>query len=238
MKRNFISVTWTPGVDIGDAQTLGRTIEDIYSLLRPHFGVPDQFDPLPAVRVFGAWSIPSVPREAAYSNIEWYVRRSLASDEQHILASRYLETVVLEPWQGTTPHFDLALTELALLDDLTEDAAPSEALGFCQPGLVSLISTAPFGEIENPSHRKLALQHVFAHYVGRMFDVPRISRSGDVEERHGRLYCTNPCAIRFTHTPTQALDFAKQQVAEGAVYCDACQRDIAAQITGFHYGLN
>src|SRR5574341_2621226 len=93
MMRSYISITWTPGVDIRDAQILGRAIEDIFSLVRPQFGpIPGQFDPLPVVRVFGAWAIPAMPGGSPYSNIEWYVNRSLADNREDILASRYLDT--------------------------------------------------------------------------------------------------------------------------------------------------
>lgn len=239
MMRSYISITWTPGVDIRDAQILGRAIEDIFSLVRPQFGpIPGQFDPLPVVRVFGAWAIPAMPGGSPYSNIEWYVNRSLADNREDILASRYLDTVILEPWQGTSPHFDLALTDLSITDDVGQRQPTEGALGFSRRGLISLISTRPFEVIGNYSHRGLALQHTCAHYIGRLFDAPRISRRGDISEQDGDLYCANTCAMRYTETPYQALIFAREEARQEAVFCRACQVDIAAQITAFHYGLN
>ena len=238
MRRNFISVTWTPGVDSEDAQILIHIIEDTYGLLRRHFGPPGQFDPLPSVRIFGAWAISTVPADAAYANIDWYVTRSLDNAQQRILASRYLNTVILEPWQSTDPHFDLAMTDLPLVDDLADTDSDTEVMGICRPGLLSLISSNLLGRFTSPELRKLAMQHILAHYLGRLFDIPLATREESVMSRQSELYCTDNCAMRFTDDPARALDFGRQQASSGVIYCDACQRDLIAQITGFHYGLN
>jgi len=247
MQRSFISVTWTPDVDIRDAQTLGRTIEDVYGVLRPYFGrIPGQFDPMPSVRIFGAWEIQGMPDGSAYSSIDWYIQHSLTDDRERILASRYLNTVRLEPWQGTSPHFDLALTERELEDDLLTGKRPAQegplthaALGFSRPGLISLVSTHPFNTLSNPRYRLLALRQTYAHYIGRLFDTPHPgNESRTVETRHGEVYCTNECALRYFETPQQALAFARQQDDASLLYCRTCQQEMAAQITSFHYGLN
>ncbi len=237
MQRTFISMTWTPGVDPEDAQTFIRTVEDIYALLRPHFGKPGQFDPLPVVRIFGAWALPSVPDGAAYSNVEWYVNRSMDDGHTGILGSRYLETVRLEPWQANSPHFDLALTDLSITDDLSNKTVP-DALGLNCPGLISLVSSHPFASIDSPDLRRLALRHTYAHFFGRLLDAPRRGRTTDVLEHLGQHFCTNTCAMRFTDTPTLALSFARQEMERGEMFCMQCQKDIVAQITTFHYGLN
>ena len=238
MRRSFISVTWTPGVSEEDAQTLIRTLEDVYSLLRRQLGRPGQFDPLPNVQVFGAWTLPDIPADAAYANVEWYVSRCTDDNRERILASRYLEAVYLEPWQGTHPHFDLAVTDLPIVGDLSEDDPSPEVLGVNRPGLLSLISSNPFASIDNPDLRSLAMRHTFAHYFGLLFAVPLTARTDNVTEHLGNLYCTATCAMRFTDTPTLALSFGRQQMAGGVIYCDACQRDLISQITGYYYGLN
>lgn len=244
MHRTFISMTWTPGVDEDDAQVMVRTIEDIYSLIRRQFGKPGQFDPLPTVRVFGSWAIPNLPQDSAYANVEWYVQRSLDPIRDCIVASRFLDTVIKEPWQTTSPHFDLAMTDLNVLDDIgtgrETPAAPAEphALGVTRPGLFSLVSTHPFDEIDSPDLRKLALRHMIAHYFGTLIGIPVRTRTEDVVMYRGRRFCANTCAMRYTDTPTLALSFAQQELASGALFCEACQRDLAGQIAGFHFGMN
>jgi hypothetical protein len=244
MHRTFISMTWTSGVDEEDAQVMIRTIEDIYALLRHQFGKPGQFDPLPSVRVFGSWAIPSMPQDSAYANVQWYVRRSLDPIRRVIIGSRFMDTVVKEPWQTTSPHFDLAMTELNVLDDIAQGreipALPGEphALGVSSPGLFSLVTTHPFDEIESPELRKLALRHMVAHYFGVLMGIPLAHRADDIIIYKGRRYCANTCAMRFTDTPTLALGFAQQELAAGTIYCEACQRDLAGQVAGFHFGMN
>lgn len=244
MHRSFISMTWTPGVDEEDAQVMIRAIEDIYTLVRRHFGKPGQFDPLPTVRVFGSWIIPNMPQDAPYSNIDWYIQRSLDSSNQAISGSRFQETVVLEPWQATSPHFDFAMTDLDVTDDLQDEReipAPEgrdSVLGVTSPGLFSLVSTRQFDDIESPELRKLALRHMVAHYFGMLLGVPTRRREGDTIVHQGRRYCANTCSMRYTDTTTLAVSFAQQELASGMIYCDACQKDLAAQIAGFHYGMN
>ncbi len=237
-------MTWTPGVSDDDARVMIRAIEDIYDLMRGQFGKPGQFDPLPVVRIFGAWMIPSLPPDAAYANVGYYVERSLDDTRDRILGSRYLDLVRLEPWQSTSPHFDLAMTNLKLEDDLETAQASRRAkpgmpaLKVDRPGLLALISTFPFDSIESQDLRRLAIRHMVAHAFGRLMGIPRRGRTEAVIQHLGDRYCANTCAMRLTDTPTLALSFAQQELASGVLYCDLCKQDLASQITGFHYGMN
>jgi hypothetical protein len=248
MHRAFISMTWTPGVEEEDARVMIRAIEDIYEQVRTQFGRPGQFDPLPVVRIFGAWVIPGMPPNAAYSNVNWYVDHSLDDTRSRIQGSRYLEMVKLEPWQSTSPHFDLAMTDLKLVDDLTPEMRqqksmeaklpPDSALHVNQPGLFSLISTYPFYSIESSDLRHLAIRHIVAHAFGRLMNVPRRTRKDATVDHLGGCYCTNNCAMRYTDTTTLAMSFAQQELASGAMYCKECIKDLASQVTGFYYGMS
>ncbi len=232
-------MTWTPGVETDEAQVMVRTVEDIYGALRRHIGLADQFNPLPLVRIFGAWTLSNAPKGAAYWGIEWYVERSLdaGADHERMLGSRYLSTVSTEPWQHTEPHFDLTLTNLPLIDDLGPEAA-REALGVSIPGVVSLVSSHLLQGIDNPGLRKTALRHVVAHYFGRMANIPGFARQSDVEEHGGSRYCQRICAMRHTPSEDQALAHSLEESTEGVLYCPACQRDLMALLTSFHFGIN
>lgn len=247
MHRTFISMTWTPGVEEEDARVMIRAIEDIYELVRRRFGEPGQFDPLPVVRIFGAWMIPGMPADAAYSNINWYIDHSLDDTRSRIQGSKFMETIKLEPWQSTSPHFDLAMTELKVMDDMTPSVRQQQiganlqqesALHVHHPGLFSLISTYPFYTIESTDLRRLAIRHMVAHSFGRLMNIPRRGRTQAILEHLGECYCTNTCAMRFTDTTTLALSFAQQQLASGEIYCDDCLNDLTSQITSFYYGMN
>lgn len=232
-------MTWTSGVETEDAQVMIRTVEDIYRMLRQRISLAEQFNPLPLVRVFGAWVLSNAPEDTAYWSIEWYVQRSLDTDSEQaqLLGSRYLSAVSLEPWQHNEPHFDLTLTNLPLIDDLRLGGA-QEALGVSTPGMVSLVSSNLLQQFDDNDMRKMALRHVVAHYFGRMANIPIDSRQGDVEEREGAFYCRGICAMRHTSSAEQALAYSLEESNEGVIYCKACQRDLIALLASFHFGIN
>ncbi|NLH08247.1 MAG: hypothetical protein GX484_11655 [Chloroflexi bacterium] len=238
MRRSFVSVTWTPDVDPAAAELLIPVVEDVYDLLRPHFGKPGQFDPLPQVRVFGAWELTGVPEKAAYRDMLWFARHSLDDEHRYILASRYIRIVMLEPWQGTHPHLDLALTAMPILDDRPGPSLGKQTLGASRRALVSLISTQRLRQIESPTLRQLAMRHVFQHYMGQMFNAPDPLRGKALTMINDEAYCTNVCAMRYTPTAKEALAYGQEQASQAIIYCDDCQRDLVARITGFHYGVN
>ena len=238
MRRSFISMTWTPDVNAADARLLIRRIEDIYDLLRPHLGKEGQFDPLPAVRVFGAWELADAPDTTVYRGIEWILQHATARESLRISAARYQRLIELEPWQATQPHFDLCLTDLPLDEDRPGCPPSQDVVGFSRRGMVSLMSTYPFKQVPMEALRRLGLQHLYAHYLGLMFDTPRPDRSSDIEEVDGDVYCTNLCAMRHTPTPARAIAFGQEQAGAGAIYCPACQQNLVASITSYHYGVN
>jgi hypothetical protein len=231
-------MAWTPDVEPTEAQVFVHAVSDILTALRRLLGHADQFDPLPMVRVFGAWVIPSVPQGAAYWGVQWYVQHSLDQTHKRLLGSRYLQAIQLEPWQHSDPHFDLALTDLALLDDTMGDEG-REVLGVSQAGLAAVISSHLVRTIANLGLRRMALRHAVAHYFGRMIGAPRLEREQAVRwHADGGLYCTNPCAMRYIPSADRALLYALEQNTLGELYCETCQRDMVALLVGFHYGPN
>jgi hypothetical protein len=236
MQKAFISMSWTPGVDSEDAQVLISTLEETYISLRKLLGRPGQFDPLPTVRVFGAWAIPSIPAGTAYSNVEWYLNRSLDDRKESVLASRYLETVRCEPWQASNPHFDLAMTDYPVVNDVEAIANRVDVLGMSQPGLVSLITAHPFELLVDKESHRMALRHSCAHYLGRLLDIPSMAHRSDLQKRNEVLFCPNVCAMRFTESAQQALEYGRQESDD--LYCPQCQKDLLGQIVAFHYGVN
>lgn len=237
MRRQALSLTWTPGVRPEEAQVMVRTVQDVLDLLRSSLGRPGQFDPLPHVRVFGAWMIPSVPQGAAYWGIEWYVRNSLNPTQEFLIGSRYLSVISMEPWQYQDPHFDMALTDMPLVDN-TISQEPF-VLGVVRPGLATVVSAHLLKKsLESRSDRVLALQHMVAHFFGRMADVPSQRGRSDVIVHEDTLYCKNTCVMRLAESAEQALEQARQERAAEATFCEPCQLDLITALTGFHYGLN
>lgn len=236
MRRQALSVTWTPGVAPEEAQIMITTIQDTMALLRRSLGPPGQFDPLPALRVFGAWMIPAVPHGAAYWGIEWYVQQSLDAARESLVGSRYLTAISMEPWQHQDPHFDIALTDMPLVDDSLE--GQPAVLGVSRSGLAAVVSAHLLGQFEKSQERRLALRHTVAHYFGRMAGIPSQRGRSDVVTHHDSLLCANTCAMRPTHSADEALEMGQEESKAKVIYCEPCRLDLLTLLTGFHYGLN
>jgi len=237
LRGDSISVTWTPDVEDRQARTLVSLLEDIYTELRQHLGTPGQFDPLPEIKVFGSWMIPAAPQTAAYANTDWYLQHSLDPARRHVVASRYLEAVRLEPWQTSSPHFDLAMTGYDIVDDLSSTPAPERILGFAEPGLLSLVTYRPFQSIFNPAQRQSALQRTIAHYFGRLFGAPLAART-DAQAYHGVHYCRHVCALRHAESLEQVVILAQEENRTGQIFCEQCQKDLVSLLTTYHLGAN
>lgn len=236
MRRQALTMTWTPGVEPEEARVMIMTVHKVMRQLRQSVGPEGQFDPFPTVRVFGAWMIPAVPQGAAYWGIEWYVQQSLDPSETYLLGSRYLSTISMEPWQIQDPHFDMSMTDIALIDD-SNDTEP-EVLGVSRPGMASVMSMNLLREITDARDRRVAVRQMVAHYFGRMTGVPRLRGRSDVVTFDNILLCTNVCAMRPLLGADEALAFGLQQRDAKVVFCEACQLDLISLLAGFHYGLN
>jgi hypothetical protein len=211
-------------------------IHDTLGLLRQSLGPPGQFDPLPAVRVYGAWMIPAVPRGSAYWGVEWYVQQSLNPTAEFLVGSRYLSVIGMEPWQIQDPHFDMMLTDLALVDDSGE--REPRVLGVARQGMASLVSLHLLHQISDRHKRLPALRYTVAHYFGRMAGVPRQRGRSDMVTVHDALLCSNMCAMRPLTSAEEALVYSQEQHKAGVMFCEPCQLDLIALLAGFHYGLN
>lgn len=238
MRRSYLSMTWTADTRAADAHALIKVVEQAFDTMRSDLGPVGQFDPLPVMRLFGAWTIPDAPPNAPYRSINWFTARCLDDSGEAIRADRYLRTVALEPWQSTQPHFDLCLTSLPLSAGPggSDDGAP--LLGVSRRGMATLISTHPLAEIEDEASRKAARLHVYAHFLGQLFDVPDARRGDGIIEHDGMVYCTESCALRHTVTVQQALAYGREESQRTSPYCAACRRDLTASLVGYHYGLN
>lgn len=237
MHRSYVSVTWTAGTRAGDAHALIEAVEEAFDVVRGELGRPGQFDPLPTLRLFGAWTIPDAPPHAPYRSIEWLTARCLDESGRAVRGDRYLESVRLEPWQSTLPHFDLCLTSLPLV---AGPGVPGSGplLGVCRRGMASMISIHMLGKMGSKAWRNAARLHLFAHFLGQLFDLPDPRRGESLVEHDGAVYCTQTCAMRHTASVLQALDYGQEEAGLATPYCAACQRDLTARLVGYHYGLN
>jgi hypothetical protein len=231
--KTFISLTWTEGVNDSEAKTLVCTVAEMVIHIGQRIGPWFQSQMLPALRPFGDWVILAMPRGSAYSSVDWYLDHCRSADGKQIDGPAYLRLIELEPWQSSTPHFDVAL--------VAEDLAGAEgqsALNVALPGLAAVISAHQVRRLASQEAQMLALRHLVAHALGRATGIPLPGRAMDVTTQGGQVYCTNVCAMRPCMHLRHLLEYGMEGASRPHLYCDACERDLEATLVGSHYGLN
>ncbi len=231
--KTFISLTWTGGIGDSEATVLMHTVAEILAGIGERVGPWLQSQMLPTIRPFGDWVILAMPRGSAYSSVDWYLDRCHTVEGGRIRGLAYLRLVELEPWQGSTPHFDLALVD----EDLVDEHGRS-TLNLALPGLAAVASLYHVRQLGSQEARLLGLRHLVAHAFGRAVGVPLSTRSGEVTSQAGGLYCTNLCVMRPCIELRHLLEYAMEGAGQPGLYCDACQRDLEGILIGSHYGLN
>jgi hypothetical protein len=231
--KTFISLTWAGGIGDREATVLIHTVAETLAVAGERLGPWLQSQVLPPIRAFGDWVILEMPRGSAYSSVDWYLERCRTAEGGRIDGVAYLRLVELEPWQASTPHFDLALVD----DDLADEKGRS-VLNLALPGLAAVASLYQVRQLGSQEAQLLGLRHLVAHALGRATGVPLPARSGDVTSRGGDLYCTNLCVMRPCIELRHLLEYAMEGANQPRLYCDSCQHDLKAILVGSHYGLN
>jgi hypothetical protein len=231
--KTFISLTWTEGISDREAKILLHTVAETMGHIGEQVGPWLQSQVLPAIRPFGDWVILAMPRGSAYSSVGWYLDHCRSEDGKRIDGSVYLRLVELEPWQSSTPHFDVALVAEDLID-----ADGESTLNVALPGLAVVASVYGVRQLGSQEAQLLGLRHLVAHALGRTIGVPLPTRTTDVVSQGDDRYCANLCVMRPCLHLRHLLEYAMEGASQPSLYCDACQRDLVAMLVGSHYGLN
>jgi hypothetical protein len=231
--KTFISLTWTENISDSQARVLIYTVSEIMVRVGERVGAWFQSQVLPTIRPFGNWTIPAMTHGSAYSSAGWYLDHARASDSESIDGSAYLRLVELEPWQGSTPHFDLALIAEELVD-----AEGQSILNVALPGLATVASTYHVQQLGSQEAQILGLRHLVTHAMGRAVGVPLPTRSTNVTSHGDDLYCTGLCAMRPCMHLRDLLEYGMEGANQPCLLCDLCEHDLDAILIGSHYGLN
>jgi predicted Zn-dependent protease len=138
------------------------------------------------VKNFGSWNNGNQP----YEDIDWYVQRAYNPRvrKNQIDAGAVLTECLNEPWQKTTPHYDV----MAISHDLYVDNN-NFVFGIGQRGLGTIISPFRYrcwdAEIEYELFKTAVI-----HELGHVFGLVDNSRK-DLDYRLGP-HCRNICAMR------------------------------------------
>ena len=231
--KSFISLTWTEDVSDREAKVLIHTVAETLIRIGERVGPWLESSALPSVRPFGDWVILQMPRGSAYSSVDWYLDRCHTSDGKRIDGPAYLRLVELEPWQSSTPHFDVAL----VAKDLADAEGRSE-LNMALPGLAAVASMHHVRRLGSQEAQILGLRHLVAHSLGRAAGIPSPTRSGGVTAYDEDLYCANLCAMRPCSHLGHLLEYGIEGVNQPGLYCETCERELEAIFVGSHFGLN
>ena len=231
--KTFISLTWTEDISDSEVKVLIHTVAERVIRVGERVGLWFQSQALPTVRPFGDWVILMAPRGSAYSSLEWYLNRCRTPDGNRLDGPAYLRLVEMEPWQSSTPHYDVALVTQNLAD-----AEGQSVLNVALPGLAALASVHHVRRLDSQEAQVLGLRYLVAHALGRAVGIPLPTHlTGTVT--HGKdVYCANLCAMRPCTHLRELLEYGMESIGWPNLYCQTCERDLEAVFIGSYCGLN
>jgi predicted Zn-dependent protease len=223
----WIAISWSSGISEAEATLAVQTVGEILLRVLEHWNAGVHVTHVPEIKAFGYWVLQGAHPDQPYNSLQWYIDRSLDPRRQELHAQRWLQLVLNEPWQQQTPHYDLALLHYPLFDE----ERGQQVFGFALRGRVAAISVFPLRSLGPEPRRALVLRRQVAHYVGHAFGIP-------VPRGRGREGCTNVCAMRPAYTMAEWVKWAQEEAKVQTLYCQDCQRALAARLAGQHFGLN
>ena len=223
----FISISWTDGIRDNEAIMIVR---DIHIALRQaliHLPSPNSIVTLPEVRPFGYWVLQDADPSATYSSTQWYIDRTYDRQMGHLLARKYLDVVLNEPYQYYTPHYDLAIMHYPLFDE----KLGREVFGVDVPGRAAIFSNAWLNQLPRDHDRPAVLRRLIAHYLGRIIGIP-------YPVRPGTPGCSGLCAMRPADQLESWVSLAREEFDADRIYCDSCRSQFSARIASNQLGTN
>jgi hypothetical protein len=220
---------WTQGVDPAEAEEVVRAVRDFLRTVYNLGHAAGLVLPPTQIRPFGTWYLPSVRPGSPYWGTTWYVDASYDSGRQQVVGTRFLELVRKEPWQQASPHWDLAVIDHDLVDQVASLAPEPRrefVLGTATPELAAVLSVHRLRGLVRPEQRALALRRLVLHHFGQVLGLPGAARPGDVTLVDDQRYCTARCVMRRATTVQELVQFAEQEGRDRVALCPACRHDV------------
>lgn len=228
-----VSIMWAEGVSEAESQMVVGTIKDflraIYDIcLRAGVSLGPT-----AIRPFGTWIIPSLPRNDPYSGTHWYIDSAYDQGLGQVVAPRFLDLVKREPWQTANPHFDIAILDRDLTDvpeKRVADAQTEFVLASALPGTATVISVHRLRELPDETLRLAALKRLVIHNFGHVLGVPTEGRVEALEISGGERHCTNLCGMRHAGSVAELVEMVTEEASAGVLLCRECRRDVLRSV--------
>ncbi len=224
-----VSIMWTQGVETAEAQLVVTAVRDFLRLVYAIGHEAGLALPPTTIRPFGTWYIPSRPEGSPYWGTHWYVENSFDSTRQQVIGTRFLDLVRDEPWQKSNPHWDVAVIEHDLIDEIPTCADEDRGefvFGTTVPELAAVLSVYRLRGLVRAEQRERGLRRLVLHYFGQILGLPSRSRESAIVMLDGRRYCTNRCVMRRAATVEQLVLLAEQEREDQITLCRDCRRDV------------
>ncbi|MBX6771213.1 MAG: hypothetical protein IRY83_05765 [Chloroflexi bacterium] len=235
-----VSIMWTQGVELSEARLVITAVRDFLRLV---YAIGHQAGlalPPTTIRPFGTWYIPSRPEGSPYWGTPWYVDNSFDPVRQQVIGARFLDLVREEPWQKSNPHWDVAVIDHDLIEQLPDhpgDPGDDFAFGVAIPELATVLSVYRLRGLVRSGQRERALRRLVLQQFGFVLGLPYRWRTRQIEEINGRRYCANHCVMQWFGTVEQLARAADRQ-PEGVPLCDECEHDVIQVMLTRGRGLN
>jgi predicted Zn-dependent protease len=223
----FISLTWTDGLSQTEAILVVRTVHEAILQARQQWPVRGNIIEVPEIKPFGYWVLQEAAPDQVYGSMEWYINRSFDRESQQLLARRYLQLVLNEPWQHQTPHYDLAVVHQPLFDEVNQHSV----FGLAVRGRAAVLSVYPLYALDEGPPRYQVLRRLVAHYLGQVAGIP-------IPGWREPAQCLSPCAMRPASSLAEWVERVEEESRSKTLYCQDCQRELSARLASNHFGMN
>lgn len=223
-----VSIMWSQGVDPAEAELAVAAVRDFLRVVYAVGTAAGLAVPPTAIRPFGTWRIPSIPRGSPYSGTHWYLDASYDPQRHQVVGARFLELVREEPWQKRDPHWDVAVIDRDLVD--RDDQSGAFSLATTIPELATVLSVHRVRGLVRHDQRELALRRLVLHHFGRVLGLPARTRGRSVEVDGEHRFCADVCLMRRATTVEQVVRFAEQEGKDRVLLCPRCRRDLVHQL--------
>ena len=224
-----VSIMWSQGVDASEARVAISAVRELLRLVYTVGGEVGLALPPISIRPFGTWYSPSVPEGSPYWGTTWYVDSSFDALRKQVVGTKFLNLVREEPWQKSSPHWDVALIDQDLVDNdnvARSSSGPGFVLGTSIPELATVLSVYRLRGLIGGDLRELALRRLVLHNFGQILGLPSRSRRDDINLVDGRRFCTNRCVMRCAQTVDQVVRAAEHEKRDSVSLCDECRHDL------------
>lgn len=161
-------------------------------------------------------------RLVEYQSLDWYLKQGWTKERlRQLNAGRILNVIRQEPWQQSSPHYDMVVVKQDLYYGGPE---VNFIIGLAEYERSTIISTNRF--LSLPRQQLIeCLKTEAMHEIGHVFNLPRPGRTDDINHSLGR-HCSNVCVMRQgLQVPGDWVKISRD-CQRGYILCYRCAADL------------